>query len=90
VRLPHEFKHFRATKSGSIKVWRRPPAGRFSTDQQTFISGDTFEQACKRFEINLISKTLNTNSSNITHAARVLGVPRTTLRRKIESLGIKV
>ena len=65
-------------------------SGRFASDLMFKFNGETLEQACRGFEINLISKTLYANQNNIVHTARVLGVPRTTLRRKIDGLGIKI
>ena len=65
-------------------------SGRFASDLMFKFNGETLEQACRGFEVSLISKTLYANQNNIVHTARVLGVPRTTLRRKMDNLGIKL
>ena len=65
-------------------------AGRFADDPIRFAKGETLEQACRSFEFSMISKALRSNSNNISHAAKTLGIPRSTLRNKIENLGVKI
>jgi DNA-binding NtrC family response regulator len=63
-------------------------AGRFANDPVGLIRGENLEQACRNFEISMISKALRKHNNNITNAARTLGMARSTLRNKIERLGV--
>jgi len=64
--------------------------GTLSTDSVRLARGETLEQACRSFEVSMINRALRNNKNNVSHAARVLGMPRSSLRRKIDSFGIRV
>jgi len=65
-------------------------AGRFSDEPLLLAKGETLEHACRSFELSMISKALRSNSNNISHAAKTLGVPRSTLRNRIDKLGVRI
>lgn len=64
--------------------------GALSTDSVRLARGETLEQACRSFEVSMINRALRNNKNNVSHAARMLGMPRSSLRRKIENYGIRV
>ncbi|MFQ5926987.1 MAG: helix-turn-helix domain-containing protein [Terriglobia bacterium] len=47
--------------------------------------GITFEEACSEFEKRFIKKVLESSSGNQSKAAKILGIHRNTLSRKIEA-----
>ena len=65
-------------------------AGQFADAPTGLAKGETLEKACRSFEISMISKALRSNGNNISNAARTLGVPRTTLRNRINTLGVRI
>ena len=65
-------------------------SGRFAGDVVHLSSGETLEKAVRAFEIGLIVKSLSLNENNITKTAKALGVPRTTMRRKIDDFSISI
>ena len=65
-------------------------AGHFADAPTGLAKGETLERACRSFEISMISKALRSNGNNISIAARTLGVPRTTLRNRINTLGVRL
>ena len=65
-------------------------AGHFANEAGGLVKGETLAKACRSFEVSMISKALRNNSNNISLAARTLGVPRTTLRNRINTLGVRL
>ncbi len=65
-------------------------AGDFSIDGVRFAKGETLEKACRSFETSLISRAMKSNLNNLSSAAKTLGIPRTTLRSRMDKLGIQI
>ena len=65
-------------------------AGSFADEPMMLTRGENLEKACNSYEISLISKALRINKNNISLAARSLDIPRTTLRRRMERLGVRI
>lgn len=64
-------------------------AGKFGEDLAGISRGETLLDACNQFERSLIRKAIHRHSGNLSHAARTLGVPRNTLRGRMERLGLQ-
>ncbi len=65
-------------------------AGRFSDDTSVLAKGEGLLDACKSYELTLISQALRKNQNNISNAAKALRIPRSTLRSRIEKLGVRI
>ena len=65
-------------------------AGSLASDSIGLSRGETLDGACKSFEVSMISKALRKNGNNISHAARTLGMARSTLRNRIDKLGVRI
>ncbi len=76
--------------SGMVRDDLLKRAGDFSVDGVRFAKGETLEKACRSFEVSLISRAMKSNLNNLSSAARTLGIPRTTLRSRIDKLGMQI
>ena len=65
-------------------------AGFFPTDQKMRSNGETLDAALRSYEITCINSALKANNFVISHAARSLGMPRSTLRNRMGTLGMRV
>jgi len=65
-------------------------AGYFNSEGVRFNNCETLEQASRSFEVSMINRALRSHQNNISRAARALGMPRTSLRRKMETHQISI
>ena len=61
---------------------------RYLTDLKGYNASDLYQTALREFEIPLFSEVLNHCSGNQSHAAKILGIHRATLRKKLKLYGI--
>ncbi|HNF24868.1 MAG TPA: helix-turn-helix domain-containing protein, partial [Leptospiraceae bacterium] len=61
----------------------------FSKAEEIFEQGD-LKKAKEEFEREYIIKTLQNNEGNISRCAKILGIERTNLYRKMKSLNIQI
>jgi DNA-binding NtrC family response regulator len=58
------------------------------SDSRLTQQGLTFHDAVEQFEKRLILNTLEQHHWHKTHTAETLGIPRSTLRRKMQKYGL--
>ncbi len=85
------------TKLKRLKIWiDDPDVDSFAVPESSEMGLDedgrplTFVEAMLRYEVNLIRNALLHTGGNQSRAARLLGLPTTTLNTKIRKLGIDV
>ena len=80
----HVTRHSPAEPAG-LPGWEQLLQDRLQLD-----SRDLYPEALALMERDLISRVLKYTDGNQLHAARMLGISRLSLRRKIRSLGIRI
>jgi two-component system response regulator GlrR len=69
-----------------IKDDLRHRSGSSGNPEVKFMEGETFNEALNRFQSSMISNALHKHKGSMTRAAKALGMPRTSLITKCESL----